>query len=50
MRPTRYWTAAIVAAACAIAILVTQPAQAQTYKVLHTFTDGADGEKLYAGE
>src|ERR1700729_18462 len=49
MRPTRFCTAATVAAACVMAILVTQPAQAQTYRVLHTFTREADGENPYSG-
>ena len=40
--------AATAALAMAIAFgLATQPAQAQTFTVLHTFTDGADGSTPY---
>ena len=39
---------AIAALAMAIAFgLTTQPAQAQTFTVLHAFTDGADGSTPY---
>jgi uncharacterized repeat protein (TIGR03803 family) len=43
--------AASVAAACAIAMLAVQSAQAQTYKekALYSFTGGADGGFPYAG-
>ena len=42
MRSIRLCMAASVVAACAMAMLVTQSAEAQTFKVLHTF-DGAEG-------
>ncbi len=30
-------------------VLTAQPAQAQTYKVIHNFTGGSDGGNPYAG-
>ena len=38
-----------MAMALAVAVAVTQPAQAQAFKVLHTFTDGADGASPIVG-
>ena len=35
--------------ALTVLILATQAAQAQTFKVLHTFTGGPDGANPYAG-
>ena len=51
MRSIRLCMAASVAAACAIAMLAVQSAQAQTYKekALYSFTGGADGGFPYAG-
>jgi len=49
MKSTRLCTAASVAAACVIAVLTAQSAQAQTYKVLHTFKIRTDGAFPAAG-
>jgi len=40
---------AIVVAACAVVLLSTQPAQAQTFKVLYSFTGAGDGGNPYQG-
>ncbi len=32
-----------------LTVVATQPAQAQTFNVIHTFTGGQDGGKPYAG-
>jgi uncharacterized repeat protein (TIGR03803 family) len=45
----RLCRAASVAATFLVAILAAQSAQAQTYKVLHAFTGGADGHTPWAG-
>jgi len=34
---------------CALTMIATQPAQAQTFTVLYNFTGGADGENPYTG-
>jgi len=47
---SRAATAALaIAAVFALTVVLTQPAQAQTFKVLHTFTGGADGAEPGAG-
>ena len=38
-----------IAAMFALTVVLTQPAQAQTFKVIHTFTGGGDGANPYAG-
>ena len=38
-----------VATVFTLTVVLTQPAQAQTFKVLHTFTGGGDGANPYAG-
>jgi|HubBroStandDraft_4_1064222.scaffolds.fasta_scaffold20643_3 uncharacterized repeat protein (TIGR03803 family) len=43
MKPIRLCMAASVAAACVMAMLAAQSAQAQSYKVLYTFTGGKHG-------
>ena len=37
---------ATLAIAFLLIVVATQPSQAQTFKVLHTFTGGADGRYL----
>jgi uncharacterized repeat protein (TIGR03803 family) len=49
MRSTRVCTAASLAVACVIALLVAQPAQSQTYKVLYSFMSRSDGANPTAG-
>jgi uncharacterized repeat protein (TIGR03803 family) len=49
MKLMRLCMSASVVAGCVMAILAAQSAPAQTYKVLHTFTGGADGAVPYAG-
>lgn len=39
----------VLAFGAALTVLTVQPAQAQTYQVLHHFTAGADGSSPYAG-
>lgn len=48
MKLARVWTGASIAAGLAMALLAIA-AQAQTYSVLHSFTDGLDGGYPYAG-
>ena len=38
-----------VATVFTLTVVLTQPAQAQTFKVIHTFTGGGDGANPYAG-
>ena len=38
-----------IAVVCALTVVLTQPAQAQTYSVIHNFTGGLDGKNPYAG-
>jgi uncharacterized repeat protein (TIGR03803 family) len=49
MKLMRLCMSASVVAGCVMAILAAQSAPAQTYKVLHTFTGGADGANPSAG-
>ncbi|MGA8491483.1 MAG: choice-of-anchor tandem repeat GloVer-containing protein [Terriglobales bacterium] len=49
MKWTSLCTASNVTVACVIAVLTAQSAQAQTYKVLHTFKFGEGGIGPYGG-
>jgi uncharacterized repeat protein (TIGR03803 family) len=49
LRSTPQWTVFALALLCALTILATRFAQAQTFTVLHAFTGGDDGASPYAG-